>query len=52
MEIRDGDFSTFVPQGQTGTIKIFVDGGPDLANYAVGLSSQLDGNPVIKNVVT
>ena len=23
MEIRNGDFSTFVPQGQTGTIKIF-----------------------------
>jgi hypothetical protein len=31
--------------------KIFVDGGADLANYAVGMASLVQGTPVLKNVI-
>ena len=30
--------------------KILIDGGPDFADYSVGLASIIDGNPVVKNV--
>jgi hypothetical protein len=37
--------------GVTATLgKIFVDGGPDLADYSVGQASLLQGIPVLKNI--